>query len=207
MTRYQVSEFGEIGQMHFYYRNLKDGRCEVICTRCFLTIGIASGIEAIRGLEDIHHCSKQEMPLFTGHSSPTAHHRGVPITSRLTRGNVPEHNASHARTTLRLIAVTFLFYVLPTVLEFEALRVWNPWIAIVLPGDLLGCVCLIAVFRKVKTGMAVYSLLTAMEGCLYSFHMTPLRAIPWIADLIPALMISGIMLRSPIRTTGHNSVS
>ena len=38
--------------MDYYYRHLGDGRCEVICTRCFETVGVASGIDAIRDLEE-----------------------------------------------------------------------------------------------------------------------------------------------------------
>jgi hypothetical protein len=79
-----------------------------------------------------------------------------------------------------LCVVAALLYVFPKVFEFNALHKWNPWVSVVLPGDLAGCLCLAIVFRKVKEGILLYCLLTAAEACLYWLHVTPAGVLPWL---------------------------
>lgn len=43
--------------MNFYRRSLQDGRFEVICTRCFDTVGAALESDELRKLEDRHKCT------------------------------------------------------------------------------------------------------------------------------------------------------
>jgi hypothetical protein len=40
-------------------------------------------------------------------------------------------------------------------------------------------------------------LLTSVEGCLYTFHLVPPQAIPWLTDLVPTVVVGTIMLRPP----------
>ena len=68
-----------------------------------------------------------------------------------------------------------VLYALPTVLEFAALRRWNPWFSVILPGDLAGCACLCLVFGKVKQGISLYCLLTAIEARVMSVPRLPLE--------------------------------
>jgi hypothetical protein len=100
------------------------------------------------------------------------------------------------RAALLVIAAAALLYALPTLMEFAALRSWNPWISVVLPGDLAGCACLILFFGRIRTAIALYWLLTSLEAGLYALHIVPSTIIPWITDLIPTLLVMRMVWRS-----------
>ncbi len=108
---------------------------------------------------------------------------------------------------LRLIAVALLAYAVPTLLEFAASRALNPWIAVILPGDVVGCACLAFLFGKLRIGMALYLFLTAVEGFLFVIHVIPVGVLLWFTDLVPTVVLSGVLLRSPVRNTSRISVS
>ena len=95
---------------------------------------------------------------------------------------------------MALLLIVSLLYVLPTVIKLLAARHLNPWLAIILPGDLAGCAWLFGVFKMQKTGLILYLLLTACEGCLYVSNTVSADALIWIADVVPTLIVAGIIV-------------
>lgn len=187
--------------MNFYYRSLPDGRREVVCTRCFLTIGAAADMDETRQIEGAHQCVAARNPAMrppappVGPVKPDAHRR-IPfsIDSLLSATN-----GIHARRTVRSVllmaAAAVFLYVLPNQFEFMALRHWNPYVSSVLPGDMLGCAFLCIFFRKVKAGVSLYCALTAFEASFLGLHIMPLSVLPWFTDLVPTVVVSAMVLR------------
>ena len=185
--------------MNFYYRSLSDGRCEVVCIHCFLTVGTARDIEHIRRVENSHTClvKRRSAPGFTPGASV-----GSPVAVSISMPSpaVRKPSISHvARIVVLLCLVAALLYVLPKFFEFHAMHRWNPWISVVLPGDLAGCLCLAIVFRKIKAAILLYCLLTSAEALLYWLHIAPADVLPWVADLVPTVVISLMVVESASR--------
>jgi len=183
--------------MKFYYRHDENNSCEVICTRCFAKLGTASDLIAIREMEARHICSRS-----THEENSGTHLTGVPRRELPTRtchlirrfiGYPGEIQWSKMTAVLACIAV--LLYGLPTVGEFFAVRHLNPWLAAILPGDLLGCGCLVAIFRMYRAGILLYLGLTAVEGWLYLSHALAKNALPWMVDIVPAFVVASLILR------------
>ncbi len=63
--------------------------------------------------------------------------------------------------------------------------------------------CLIAVFKMRRAGLFLYLFLTACESGLYAFHIVAASALLWIVDLVPTLVVAGIILRRRLATTGR----
>lgn len=185
--------------MEFFYRSLPGGRCEVVCTRCFLTLGSAGEIDEIRCLEDLHHCTRQT-PAISGRSVPPQRRPQLVSVSAPRPLESSSMEISPLRKLLLLVAVCLVLYVLPTAFEFSVLPDWNPWFATILPGDLLGCLCLATVFRRFKMGVVLYGVLTIFESLIYVTGIAPVRLIPWFTDLLPTLAVAGIVLRDPARS-------
>jgi hypothetical protein len=94
---------------------------------------------------------------------------------------------------MALLLIVSLLYVLPSVIELLATRHLNPWLAVILPGDIAGCAWLFGVFKMQRTGLILYLLLTACEGCLYVSNIVSVGALIWITDLVPTLIAAGII--------------
>lgn len=172
--------------MDFYYRSLRDGGCEVICTRCFSRIGTASCSREIRDMELAHQCGSR----WAGAELQTA--RTLPVPTRSAKASRPL-----GRAVLIFAAAAVLCYALPTLFEFEALRVLNPWLGTLLPGDLVGCAALGIFFRQPKAGALLYVVLSAIEACSYEFHWMPRAAMPWMTDVVPTIAVALALLRIP----------
>ena len=95
---------------------------------------------------------------------------------------------------LLLIAAVLFLYGLPTLLEFLALRKWSPWVAVVFPGNLAGCLCLMFTFRKVGFGIRLYLVLLAGQALLYGLHLADARTIFWISDSVPTIIVASMIL-------------
>jgi hypothetical protein len=107
-------------------------------------------------------------------------------------------------TPLFFLAIFALLYAFPTVVEFAAERWAVPAIAIVLFGDLFGCACLAAVLRAPVVAGVLYFLLTFCELWLHSSGAVRSVFLPWILDLVPALVVAGKItwIRAHTRTGG-----
>lgn len=189
--------------MNFYYRPLPDGRREIVCTRCFLTIGAAVETEEIRRLEENHRCAATRIPA----TGPLAALAAVP--KRRSQGRIAfamdsigwvrngMRTRGGVRSVLFVVAAAVFLYIVPNQLEFLALRHWNPYISSVLPGDVAGCVFLCVVLRRVKVGVALYCVLTAFEAGALGLHVMPVGVLPWFTDLVPTLVVGVMVLRMP----------
>ncbi len=178
--------------LNYYRRYQQDGSCMVICTRCFLTVGIAYGHAAARELEAAHVCSRagKEGRLQSAGAPPTAaaHRAGFVSGSFRFVEAVANWNP-----LVLAAALALALYALPTALEYFAAQHMNPWLAVILPGDAVGCAALIVLFNKRRTGLILYLLLTGLKSVLYlSRAVTPI-ALVWIVDLIPTLVAMSIV--------------
>lgn len=192
--------------MNYYRRYDRDGACEVICIRCFLTVGTARGLATIREMEALHVCGgravhvRQTATLAGGSFAkcPSAFPRNEVERLFGPSGKLKTLNLS----VLFLSVVTFL-YVVPTVVELLMAQRLNPWLSVILPGDVIGCACLVAVFKMRGAGLALYLLLTAFEGSLYAFHIVTANALMWIVDVVPTLTVVAIILRVRLATAAR----
>ncbi len=192
--------------MKFYHRYDENGTCEVICTSCFLTLGFAERLADVKEMESRHVCRRRAIHERLAARLPNDHSSGTESRSALNR--IPGSLLRPANTSILLLSVIFLFYALPTILEFLAARHLSPWLAIILPGDLIGCACLIAIFKAYRTGTILYLLLTAGESYLYASHTVAANALLWVVDLVPALCVAAMILRvRPANTTQHTVLS
>jgi hypothetical protein len=176
--------------MNFYYRSLQEGRCEIVCTRCFRTVGAAGDIDEMRRLEDCHACAvrREAVPI----PLPADSRHLIPATPRM----ISKPKAPPGPNYLLLSIAAVFLYIVPTLFEFTVLRNWNPWIAVVIPGDIAGCFCLAVVFRKVRIGIALYCVMTMIEAGLYWLNVMPPGILPWVTNLVPTLVVFGIIWRS-----------
>ena len=175
--------------LNYYRRYQQDGTCMVICTRCFLTIGIARGQAAVKDLESRHVCSRavQEASL---EPRPAQTSSAVIVDQAGLVTNLARAAQAVARWNPLILAVilVLVLYALPTLLEYVAAQHWNPWLAVILPGDALGCAALIVFFKMRRTGPVLYLALTGIEGAFYLTHILSPPALLWIVDLIPTLI-------------------
>ncbi len=155
--------------MNYHRRYHEDGSCEVICTRCFLTLGLAKQHRAAQEIEMQHVCRRT-----TGKELSRIHANAerpvFVLPGRLRQLNI----------VLLLLTVVVVLYALPTMVELAAAGRISPWVAIVLFGILRVCACLAAVFKMRRMGLLFYVLLTGCEGSLYASHMLPANALVWL---------------------------
>ena len=111
---------------------------------------------------------------------------GIKVSQGIGRTNLP----------FALLSVAFFIYGVPTALEFLAAQHLNPWIAVILPGDIVGCFWLAAIVKMRRTALLLYLALTASESCLYVLGLVSSANLVWIADLVPAFFVALMITRS-----------
>jgi len=181
--------------MHYYYRFFPDGSCDIICTRCFLKIGMGQESGAARRQADQHIC-----PVGRGtvHAAPAA--AGQQTVERISRRARGFEVLSLPAPYMVLLAV-LLFYVLPTLLEFLVLRHANLWAVGILLGDLSGCIGIFVALKKRKLAVILYLALTAVEFWLYSTQILSAHSLIWLMDAVPTAIMAGAILRPGTRLT------
>ena len=190
--------------MDYHHRYNEDGSYEIICTRCFLTVGLAGGHAAARKLEALHICpranSANAAPGF-----PDNHPDLIPrvLSSQPSRSLRLVATAKETHFALLFLTVIFVFYALPTALEFIATPYLGPWVGIIFCGDFCGCVCLATVFKLRRTSVILYTILTICEGFLYAGHLLPASALLWITDAIPTMVVVAKIVRLHGPGMGH----
>jgi hypothetical protein len=172
------------GSMNYHHRYVEDGSCEVICTHCFLTIGVVKGLAAVKELEGTHICSARAS--MNGHLSQPSPDISSP---KIRRFPAYADKIASLSVPLLFIAIPLLLYALPTAIEIVLLPHIGPWLTSIVFGDLVACACIFAVFRMRRTGLILYLLLMISKACLYSAHIIPANMLVWITDLIPALIV------------------
>lgn len=102
-----------------------------------------------------------------------------------------------------LFLAALITYGLPTVVELMAARDLHLGIAVVLFGDVIGCVCLVTFLEMPVFGVALYILLTLCEGWLYFTHDISVGHLVWFVDLVPACVVALRIAR--LRSVAHPS--
>jgi hypothetical protein len=181
--------------MYFHRRFLEDGSCEIVCTHCFRTIGVAAGLLAIKKLEAAHICaaagdkSKRSAQSLDLNRAMAA----MPLRPAKNSDWISVHAGKVLGLPLPLLlpVVTLLLYGLPTAIELLLLPHTGIWFASIVLGDLTACVCIFAVFKMRRTGVILYLLLIIGKSLLYTAHIIPVNVLPWITDIIPVLAVIG----------------
>lgn len=183
--------------MNYYYLYDENGNCEVICTRCFTTVCVANGLGAARKMEALHVCGRKvnrEVPKVIPIDSVVSRRPSV-VSNPVERLFGTSGKLKKLNTWALFLLAVLLLYALPTVLELAATKHFNPWFAVILPGDAMGCACLLTVFRMPKQGLALYLLLTICEAVLFESRVVAARNLLWIVDLVPTLTVVCLILR------------
>lgn len=183
-----------VGGSSFHARYAGDGSCEVICTRCFLTVGVAQDAAAVRQIVDSHDCPRDRA--LTGSAGALSGHLGEQGFQWMEE--ILDYARGHGVTgvSIVLLLVVSALYVFPTAIEFSVLSPASPWLTTLLPGDLIGCVCLVLASGRLRTGALLYLALTGAESYMYYCHIVSLQTIPWITDLVPTLIVAAVILRA-----------
>lgn len=183
--------------MKYYYYYGKNGSCEVTCTRCFIKLGIATDLSAIRQLEARHICGET-----AAHDQDQARPESLlcekkPVTAQyfIERFIGLPDKIKWPKMMFMFACIVVLLYALPTAGEFMAAQHLSPWLAIILPGNLLGCLCIAIVFRKYRTGTLLYLGLTVVEGWLYVSNILGQNELPWVVDVVPTFVVASLILR------------
>lgn len=185
--------------MRYYRRYYSDGRCVIICTRCFTTLGTAAGFTTATELEAQHVCGQPMMPRVsdaalksyaTFRDRDNGTERFLNFLRRLDRKYVG----------LLFAAIALVVYALPNLMELAALRYASPWLVNIIFGDLIGCLCLALVLRMPRTGVVLYLALSLVEGWLYATGKVSPATLAWITDAVPTLVVAGRVVQLRART-------
>ena len=187
--------------MQYYHRYLENGKCEIICTRCFLTIGTAGRLLTIKRLETAHICAAPLRPAANSGESATRP-ASPPQTGWL---RACSNKIARLPLPLLLIAVPILLYGVPTVIEMALSTGIGPWLTSIFVGDLAACGCIYAVLGMRKTGMILYPLLIVLKFCLFSAQLISANTLLWLTDVIPTLIVmakvTSLRSRPPAQAT------
>ena len=177
--------------IHFYRRYDPDGRCKVICMRCFQTLGTAWDRHSVEEMESGHDCAfwKEGTPAPASRRRRRDSGAAAPLLQQLMQ--IPAG-------LLALLAV-LVAYALSTALEMATRHALHAWLAVILPGDVIGCAVLAGLLRKPRTGVLLYLLLTALEALSYTGGLARGRQLVWLADLIPMLLVLTVVLRMKLQ--------
>jgi len=190
--------------MNYHHRYNKDGSCEIICTRCFLTVGLAAEQGAAQKLEAQHNCpranSASAAPEFSANHSRSIRQELSRLATQSLRFVA---TAKETHLALLCLSVIFVFYVLPTGLELVATTYLGPWVGIIFLGDFCGCVCLATIFKLRRTSIILYAFLTIAEGALFASHLLSACALLWITDLVPTLVLVATIVCLPAPGMRH----
>lgn len=181
--------------MKYYLLYRNNGTCDVICTRCFVKLGVAGQSDALREMEALHVCDRAAAPKHLSSIAPIrGSSNGLLDTDQIRRilGSYGERGVPNL--WMALLLIVSLLYLVPTVIEILAARHLNPWLAVIFPGDIAGCAWLFGALKMQRTALILYLLLTACESCLYLSNMVSDNALIWIVDLVPTLVVAGIMV-------------
>lgn len=187
--------------MNYHHRYSADNTCEIICTRCFSTIGVVKEPAAAREIEAQHACGSKAgqsceigTTFFFVQAVPPV--SNVPPSWWNWRGKVLDFWArlEEWHVSLLLVFVALFFYVLPTTIEFWATRYWGAWLGSVFLGDILGCIGMAIILHMRRTAVVFYLLLTSVEAYLYTTHLIPANVLIWLVDLIPTLIILSVIV-------------
>jgi len=175
--------------MRYYRRYFANGTCVIICTRCFATVGTASGFAVASELEGQHVCGPRVTPsirsaVLETHAMFREPEKGSDRLVRFLRGLNGKY------VGLLFVVISLLVYGLPNMVEFVAAGHLSPWVVNILFGDLIGCLCLV-LLRMPRTGIILYMALALLEGWLLAAGRVSPGTLAWITDAVPTLVVAG----------------
>lgn len=196
-------------QSNYHRRYRQDGSCQIICTQCFSTLGTAFNSVQAHAMETGHICHDR-IARPGNNRSPSNHLPSIPRSkdNLLARARHFVAFAIRQRDYLpATIAASFLlFYALPTALELLAAPYLNIWIGSIIPGDMAACFCIAILFRRPRTALVLYAVLTAFEAYLHVAYLLPVNVIAWITDLFPSLAVAALIVRASADAGARDSV-
>lgn len=183
--------------MKYFRRYSSDGSCHIICLRCFATIGDADQLSAAVELERHHVCGQPSAQ--PGHL-PSDWNSGQSLARFA--GFIDFVRRLEGRYTPILFSIIIaLLYGLPTALEILGVHYACPALALILFGDVTGCICLALVFGMPVIAAVLYLVWSLIEAWLYKAGTIHFATLPWILDLAPVLVIMGRI--TWLRSTMH----
>jgi hypothetical protein len=180
--------------LQFYHRYSDDGSCKVICMDCYATLGIGQNREAVAEMKAAHVCGEWIPAAQRSSMMPNGQRAdglcevsGLPPQERI---------LMQVHPAILLPAIALLLYALPTALEILARSRMNTntWVAVILPGDAIGCAVLIVLARMPRAGLLLYCSLTGLECLWHIMHVMRGVTMAWVADLVPTLAVVLIVL-------------
>jgi len=184
--------------MKYFWLHRKDGTFKVICSCCRSTVGIAGDSSVAAEIEACHQCRPTARGEKRVVNIARYQFETKATSSLIPPGDCPEPSKPGIRTgtIFTLISAAFFIYAVPTSLEFLAAQYFNPWLAGILLGDLIGCIWLVSVFKMRKTGVLLYVLLVTLKSCLCVTQLIPATTLFWMTDVIPAVVIVSMIARA-----------
>jgi hypothetical protein len=184
--------------MNYFRLYRKDGTLKVICSLCRSTVGIAGDSSTAAEIEARHRCcagarSESRVVNIARYQFATNATSSVILSGDCEKHSDPR---TPANIILTLLSAAFFLYAVPTSLEFLAAQYFNPWLACILLGDLVGCVWLISIFKMRKTGLLLYVVLATLKTCMCVTQFIPSTTLFWITDAIPAVVIVSMIARA-----------
>ena len=174
--------------MEYHYRFFADGRCEILCTRCFLKIGEGTEPALARAQAAKHVC-----PLAPGQGIVIK--PSTEIDADAVRARFLTRERFHIPAPLLILFTVAACYGLPTVAEWAILRYGNLWMGAVLLGDLCGCIGIFAVLKRKRLAVSLYMTLTVVELWLSVAQLVSVQVLVYTMDLVPTAILALAVLR------------
>jgi hypothetical protein len=123
-----------------------------------------------------------------------AHAEKAPAIGTLVQEFLNVSSPSRTPWPAAIAAAVLFLYALPAVAKMIAVQHVNVWAACIIPGDLVGCICIGTMFKKPRIAILLYLTLTAVEGYLHAAHLLPEAAFVWLVDLVPTLTVAALVI-------------
>lgn len=180
-------------RLDYFFRDRDDGQCEVICTSCFQGIGLAQESGAIQQLMENHACNPHKISTDP-ETSPSGR------TMRTARKRLQRDTGGSIRPAAALVLVAFSLYIIPNLFEWMVSQFVTPWFAVLVLGDLAGCIALIFVFRRVWLGILLFIATFTAKAVAFEYQSVSPDSLIWITDLLPTLFAAMLLRHVPGRS-------
>ena len=188
-------------RLRFYHRYYEDGSCKVICMDCYETVGTGQDRQAAVRMEAGHVC-RGRLRAADGAGGATDEGLQASRLAEMQSMGFPERMLARVHPALLLLLTVIVLYAIPTVLEILARTQVNTWVAVILPGNAIGCAVLITIMRLPRTGLVLYLVLAGCECWLHLTHTMRGVTMAWVVDLVPTIVVLSLLIRRMQKTGG-----
>jgi hypothetical protein len=197
-----------VAHLDYHRRYRQDGSCQVICTSCFATLGIAFNTLQARVIEEEHLCpvrihGETQAQLSLCRSSAKT---GALATDDLIQRFLAASPRHRMYQPLAVLSAVAFLYALPTAFELLASQYLTVWLACIVPGNLAGCICIGAIFKRPRMAVLLYFTLAVLESYLLLFHLLPNTAFVWLVDVVPTLTVAALVIHTCRTAEVHDPV-